>query len=184
MAVGLHEAAIVAPHAASVFELMGFTAWAVTDDSEANVARLTRLGPGDVLIAVGFRRAHPLTVLFTEKAAAQGAATVVLTDNSLSELADKGAITLFADIDSTFFAHSLVGPLSLVGALAAGVYAKDRDTVRRPHPPGARAQRPVGLSCGECAARSAGEGRRRLVGRPVVEAPLQEASGINSKVGR
>ena len=101
---------------------------AVTDDSEANVARLTRLGAGDVLIAVGFRRAHPQTVLFTEKAAVQGVATIVLTDNSLSELADKGALTLFADIDSTFFAHSLVGPLSLVGALAAAVYAKDRDT--------------------------------------------------------
>lgn len=128
MAVGLHEATVVAIHAASVFELMGFTAWAVIDDSEANVARLTRLGQGDALIAIGFRRAHPQTALFAEKAAAQGAATIVLTDNTLSELADKGAVTLFADIDSTFFAHSLVGPLSLVGALAAAVYAKDRDT--------------------------------------------------------
>jgi DNA-binding MurR/RpiR family transcriptional regulator len=128
MAVGLHEASVVAIHAASVFTLMGFTAWAITDDSEANIARLTRMGAGDVLIAIGFRRAHPQTVLFTEKAAAQGAVTIALTDNSLSELADKGAITLFADIDSTFFAHSLVGPLSLIGALAAAVYAKDRDT--------------------------------------------------------
>ena len=36
-------------------------------------------------------------------------------------------MTLYADIDSTFFAHSLVGPISLVSALAAAVYSRDRD---------------------------------------------------------
>jgi hypothetical protein len=36
-------------------------------------------------------------------------------------------LTLYADIDSTFFAHSLVGPISLVSALAAAVYSRDRD---------------------------------------------------------
>ena len=40
---------------------------------------------------------------------------------------DKGDLTLYADIDSTFFAHSLVGPISLVSALAAAIYSRDRD---------------------------------------------------------
>jgi DNA-binding MurR/RpiR family transcriptional regulator len=79
------------------------------------------------LFAIGFRKAHSVTILFAEKAIAQGATVIVLTDNSLSELAGKGDITLYADIDSTFFAHSLVGPISLVSALAAAVYARDRD---------------------------------------------------------
>jgi DNA-binding MurR/RpiR family transcriptional regulator len=127
LVVGLHEAAILARHAAYVFELLGVPTLAVTDGSEANVARLTRLGPEDVVLAVGFRRAHPLTLSFAGKAATLGVTTIVITDNSLSELADKGDITLFADIDSTFFAHSLVGPLSLVSALAAGTYARDRE---------------------------------------------------------
>jgi DNA-binding MurR/RpiR family transcriptional regulator len=52
---------------------------------------------------------------------------LVITDNTLSELADKGTITLYADIDSTFFAHSLVGPVGLVSALASAIYSKDRD---------------------------------------------------------
>ena len=52
---------------------------------------------------------------------------VVITDNSLSELAGRGAVTLYADIDSIFFAHSLVGPVGLVGALAAAIYSRDRD---------------------------------------------------------
>ena len=52
---------------------------------------------------------------------------MVITDNSLSELADMGTVTLYADIDSTFFAHSLVGPVGLVSALAAAVYSRDRD---------------------------------------------------------
>jgi DNA-binding MurR/RpiR family transcriptional regulator len=56
-----------------------------------------------------------------------GATVVVITDNSLSELADRGDLTLYADIDSTFFAHSLVGPISLVSALAAAIYSMDRD---------------------------------------------------------
>jgi DNA-binding MurR/RpiR family transcriptional regulator len=125
--VGLHEAAVVAEHAAYVFELLGIPCLSATDGSEANVARLTRLRAGDVLLAVGFRRAHSVSVSFCEKAVAQGADVLVITDNSLSELADKGTIALYADIDSTFFAHSLVGPIGLVSALAAAVYSRDRD---------------------------------------------------------
>ena len=127
LVVGLHEASVVAQHASYVFELLGIPCLAVTDSTESNVARLARLGPGDVLLAVGFRRAHSVTISFAEKAAAQNADVVVVTDNSLSELADKGTVTLYADIDSTFFAHSLVGPISLVSALAAAVYSRDRD---------------------------------------------------------
>ncbi len=127
LAVGMHEAAAIARHAAYVFELLGIPSNAVTDGSEDNVARLIRIGAGDVLIAVGFRRAHRLTISFLEKATAAGATTVVVTDNSLSELAGRGTLTLYADIDSTFFAHSLVGPLSLVSALVAATYARDRD---------------------------------------------------------
>jgi DNA-binding MurR/RpiR family transcriptional regulator len=127
LVVGLHEASIVAQHASYVLELLGIPCLAATDSTESNVARLTRLGPGDVLMAVGFRRAHSVTISFAEKAAAQGADVIVITDNSLSELAGKGTVTLYADIDSTFFAHSLVGPISLVSALAAAIYARDRD---------------------------------------------------------
>jgi DNA-binding MurR/RpiR family transcriptional regulator len=127
LAVGLHEAAVVAQHASYVLELLGIPCLAVTDSTESNVARLSRLGSGDVLLAIGFRRAHSVTIAFAEKASAQGAEVVVITDNSLSELAGKGGVTLYADIDSTFFAHSLVGPIALVSALAAAIYGRDRD---------------------------------------------------------
>ena len=60
-------------------------------------------------------------------AAAQNADVIVITDNSLSELAEKGTVTLYADIDSACFAHSLVGPISLVSARAAAIYSRDRD---------------------------------------------------------
>jgi DNA-binding MurR/RpiR family transcriptional regulator len=127
LVVGMHEASVVAQHASYVFELLGIPCLAVTDSTESNVARLSRLTKGDVLLAIGFRRAHSVTISFAEKAEEQGAAVVVITDNSLSELADKGDLTLYADIDSTFFAHSLVGPISLVSALAAAIYSQDRD---------------------------------------------------------
>lgn len=127
LAVGLHEATVVIDYAAYVFELLGIPCSPVFRGDEADVARLTRLEAGDVLLAVGFRRAHSVTLAFAQRAAAQGATVIVITDNSLSELAGKSELTLYADIDSTFFAHSLVGPLSLVTALAAGVYSRDRD---------------------------------------------------------
>ncbi len=127
LAIGLHEAAMVAGHAAYVLELLGVPCQAVTDGSESNVARLSRLGKGDVLLAIGFRKAHSVSMAFCERAAAQGADVLVITDNSLSELADKGTITLYADIDSTFFVHSLVGPIGLISALAAAVYGRNRD---------------------------------------------------------
>ncbi len=127
LAVGLHEAAIVVLHAAYVLELLGISCVPITDGNEANVARLSRLKEGGVLLAVGFRRAHPVTISFAETAMAQGATVIIITDNSLSELAGKGTLTLYADIDSTFFAHSLAGPVSLVGALASAIYSRDRD---------------------------------------------------------
>jgi len=127
LVVGLHEAAVVAEHASYVFELLGIPCLAATGSTESNVARLSRLATGDVVLAIGFRRAHSVTISFAEKATAQGADVIVITDNSLSELAGKGTVTLYADIDSTFFAHSLVGPISLVSALAAAVYSRDRD---------------------------------------------------------
>lgn len=127
MLVGMNEASIVARQATYLFDLLGFAGHLVVDSSEANVARLVGLGPEDAVVAVGFRRAHPLTISFLEKAVAAGVRTVAVTDNSLSEIAGKASVTLYADIDSTFFAHSLVGPLSLVTALAAATYAQDRD---------------------------------------------------------
>ena len=127
LVVGLHEAAIVAEHASYVFELLGIPCLAATGSTESNVARLGRLAEGDVLVAIGFRRAHSVTISFAENASGQGATVIVITDNSLSELAGKGTVTLYADIDSTFFAHSLVGPISLVSALAAAIYSRDRD---------------------------------------------------------
>lgn len=127
MVVGMHEASVVADRVAYLFELLGIPSVAATNGSESNVARLSRLGAGDVLLAIGFRRAHSVTISFAEKARDQGVDVIVLTDNSLSELAGKGAVTLYADIDSTFFAHSLVGAIGLVGALGAAVYSRDRD---------------------------------------------------------
>jgi len=127
LVVGMHEAAVVAQRAVYLLELLGIPCVAATDGSESNVARLSRLRPGDVLVAIGFRRAHPVTISFVNGANAQGVDVIIITDNSLSELADRGSVTLYADIDSTFFAHSLVGAVGLVGALGAAIYGKDRE---------------------------------------------------------
>ncbi len=78
---------------------------------------------------LAFASASPVTPAFLEKAGDSKVRTVAITDNSLSEIAGKASVTLYADIDSTFFAHSLVGPLSPATALAAAMYAQDR-TVR------------------------------------------------------
>lgn len=127
LVVGMHEASVVAERAAYLLELLGIPCVAATDGNESNVARLSRLHQGDVLVAIGFRRAHPVTISFVDGARAQGAEVIIITDNSLSELADRGTVTLYADIDSTFFAHSLVGAIGLVGALGAAIYSRDRE---------------------------------------------------------
>ncbi|GAB4242924.1 MAG: MurR/RpiR family transcriptional regulator [Thermoleophilia bacterium] len=125
--IGPHEAAPVGEQAAYLFELLGLTTLAIREGSEAEIARIARLAAGDVVLAIGFRKAHPLTIAMLRRAREAGTQTISITDNTLSELAGKAQVTLFADIDSTFFAHSLVGPLSLVNALAAAVYARDRE---------------------------------------------------------
>jgi len=127
IAVAFHESGPVVQHAAYLMELLGTDSWAVSDGAESNVARVAGCGAGDVVLAVGFREAHPITIHFVDMAKKRGASVVVITDNSLSGLADKGDVVLYADIDSASFGHSLVAPLSLVGALAGGVYANDRE---------------------------------------------------------
>ena len=127
LVVGMNEAAVVADRAAYLLEILGIPCLSVSNESESNVARLSRLSAGDVLLAIGFRRAHSVAISFAEKARDQGAEVIIITDNSLSELAGKGSVTLYADIDSTFFAHSVVGAVGLVGALSAAIYSRDRD---------------------------------------------------------
>jgi DNA-binding MurR/RpiR family transcriptional regulator len=127
LVIGMNEAAVVADRAAYLLEILGIPCVSVSNESESNVARLSRLSAGDVLLAIGFRRAHSVAIAFAEKARDQGADVIIITDNSLSELAGKGTVTLYADIDSTFFAHSVVGAIGLVGALSAAVYSRDRD---------------------------------------------------------
>jgi len=79
-----------------------------------------------------------VTISFAEKAEEQGATVIVITDNSLSNWADKGDLTLYADIDSTFFAHSLVGPSAWWSALASAIYQHGSRPVRCSSASGAR----------------------------------------------
>jgi DNA-binding MurR/RpiR family transcriptional regulator len=107
LAVGLHEAAIIAEHASYVFELLGIPCLAVTDSTESNVARLSRLGPGDLLLAIGFagptRSPSP-----SDKASDQERRSLSIPTPS-SELAGKGTHALCRH-RLTFFAHCWWAP--------------------------------------------------------------------------
>ncbi|MGE4428815.1 MAG: SIS domain-containing protein, partial [Solirubrobacteraceae bacterium] len=87
--------------------------------------RLARLDEGTVLVGITAGRAHPLVVRALQLARHRRASTIAITDATLSEAAKLAQHSLFYSSDSPSFVRSNVALLSLLQALAQGVYAAD-----------------------------------------------------------
>ncbi|EHN11162.1 Transcriptional regulator [Patulibacter medicamentivorans] len=105
--------------------LLGVQTDIVASHAQEARARLARLDENAVLVGITAGRAHPLVVRALQLARHRRAKTIAITDATLSEAAKLAHHSLFYSSNSPSFVRSHVALLSLLQALAQGVYAND-----------------------------------------------------------
>jgi DNA-binding MurR/RpiR family transcriptional regulator len=105
--------------------LLGIPTDIVASHAQEGRARLARLDENAVLVGITAGRAHPLVVRSLQLARHRRATTIAITDATLSEAAKLAQHSLFYSSNSPSFVRSHVALLSLLQAMAQGVYAND-----------------------------------------------------------
>lgn len=105
--------------------LLGIPTDIVASHAQEGRARLARLDENAVLIGITAGRAHPLVVRSLQLARHRRATTIAITDATLSEAAKLAQHALFYSSNSPSFVRSHVALLSLLQAMAQGIYAND-----------------------------------------------------------
>jgi DNA-binding MurR/RpiR family transcriptional regulator len=123
---GMFEAAIIVRYLCYYLTIMGLPVTAVTDNSEEQVARLAGLGENSVLIAIGVRTAHQFLLRLIKTARERGAASLGISENTLSEVSKLADRNLYCYLDTASFAPSLVGAFSIANALVSALYVRDK----------------------------------------------------------
>jgi DNA-binding MurR/RpiR family transcriptional regulator len=78
------------------------------------------------VIAFSAGRAHPIVVRAMKLAKHRGAATLAITDATLSDIGEYSDLTLYYSSNGPSFTRSNTSLLAIVQALAHGVYARDK----------------------------------------------------------
>jgi DNA-binding MurR/RpiR family transcriptional regulator len=91
---------------------------------------LARARPGDLLVAIAFPRYLADTVLLVRQARDAGLPVLALTDRVTSPLAPLATVSLYASVDSHYFAASEASVLPLIEALCSAVAHRAKGSVR------------------------------------------------------
>ncbi|TDC91859.1 MurR/RpiR family transcriptional regulator [Saccharopolyspora aridisoli] len=111
-------------------QLAGYEATVVHDDAELANA-VSRIEPGDVLIAISFWRLYQSTVTAAQEAHDRGARVFALTDAASPALAAASEQILLIPAEGVAFFPSLVPGLAVAQAIAAQLSTVDPDRTRR-----------------------------------------------------
>jgi len=91
--------------------------------------RLSRLAPGDLVIAIGFPRYLADTVTLAREARQAGAPVLVLTDKPTSPLAPHASVALYAHSARQLSPNAETAALGLIEALSAAVAYRAKNSV-------------------------------------------------------
>ena len=122
---GTDQMAFFASYLRHLLMLLDLRAEVVASPSQEGLARLGRVDEKTVLVGFSAGRPHPLVVRATKLARNRRAATVAIADATLSEVAKLADHRIFYSSNSPAYVRSHSALLSLVQALAYGVYALD-----------------------------------------------------------
>ena len=120
---GTDQMAFFASYLRHLLMLLDLRAEVVASPSQEGLARLGRVDENTVLVGFSAGRPHPLVVRATKLARNRRAATVAIADATLSEVAKLADHRIFYSSSSPAYVRSHSALLSLVQALAYGVYA-------------------------------------------------------------
>ena len=122
---GTDQMAFFASYLRHLLMLLDLRCEVVASPSQEGLARLGRIDENSVLVGFSAGRPHPLVVRAMKLARNRRAATISVSDATLSEVAKLADHKLFYSSNSPAYVRSHAALLSLVQALAYGIYAQD-----------------------------------------------------------
>jgi DNA-binding MurR/RpiR family transcriptional regulator len=122
---GTDQMAFFASYLRHLLMLLDLRVDVVASPSQEALSRLGRIDEGTLVIGFSAGRPHPLVVRAMKLARHRGGQTAAVTDATLSEVAKLGEIKLYYSSNSPAYVRSHTALLSLIQALAYGVYARN-----------------------------------------------------------
>ncbi|HEY8580851.1 MAG TPA: MurR/RpiR family transcriptional regulator [Beijerinckiaceae bacterium] len=122
---GTDQMAFFASYMRHLLALLDLRAEIVASPSQEALGRLARIDEETLVIGLSAGRPHPLVVRAMKLARHRKARTVAITDATLSEVAKLAQIKLYYSSNSPAFVRSHTALLSMIQALAYGVYSRD-----------------------------------------------------------
>ena len=122
---GTDQMAFFASYLRHLLMLLDLRCEVVASPSQEGLAKLGRIDDRTVLVGFSAGRPHPLVVRALKLARNRRAATIAVVDATLSEVARLADHKLFYSSNSPAYVRSHAALLSVVQALAYGVYALD-----------------------------------------------------------
>ncbi len=122
---GTDQMAFFASYLRHLLMLLDLRAEIVASPSQEALGRLSRIDSETLVIGLSAGRPHPLITRTMKLARHRKAPTLAITDATLSEVARLARIRLYYSSNTPAFVRSHTALLSLIQALAYGVYARD-----------------------------------------------------------
>ncbi|MFA9269838.1 MurR/RpiR family transcriptional regulator [Svornostia abyssi] len=124
---GTDQMAFFASYMRHLLMLLDLRAEVVASPSQEALSRLSRIDDQTLVIALSAGRPHPLVVRAMKLARHRKARTMAIVDATLSDVAKLANTTLYYSSDSPAYVRSHTALLSLIQALAYGVYSRDAE---------------------------------------------------------
>ena len=125
LVAGTDQMAFFASYLRHLLMLLDLRVDVVASPSQEALSRLGRIDGGTLVIGLSAGRPHPLVVRAMKLARHRKARTAAVTDATLSEVAKLGQIKLYYSSNSPAYVRSHTALLSIIQALAYGVYSRD-----------------------------------------------------------
>jgi DNA-binding MurR/RpiR family transcriptional regulator len=125
LVAGTDQMAFFASYMRHLLALLDLRAEIVASPSQEALSRLARIDEDTLVIGLSAGRPHPLVVRAMKLARHRKARTIAITDATLSEVAKLAQIRLYYSSNSPAFVRSHTALLSMIQALAYGVYSRD-----------------------------------------------------------
>jgi DNA-binding MurR/RpiR family transcriptional regulator len=125
LVAGTDQMAFFASYLRHLLMLLDLRVDVVASPSQEALSRLGRIDEGTLVIGLSAGRPHPLVMRAMKLARHRKARTAAVTDATLSEVAKLAQIKLYYSSNSPAYVRSHAALLSLIQALAYGVYSRD-----------------------------------------------------------
>ena len=122
---GTDQMAFFASYLRHLLMLLDLRCEVVASPSQVGLARLGRIDENTLVVGFSAGRPHPLVVRAMKLARHRRASTIAIADATLSEVAKLADQRLYYSSNSPAFVRSHAALLSLIQAVAYGVYAMD-----------------------------------------------------------